>query len=70
MSDPFAWEGVEGPAAFDPMNQIVPNLWLGNIASATNTERLKEKNIHSIVSVLPGKLYIDEVCLQHNSSMF
>ena len=55
------WEEVEGLEAFAPMNEISPNLWLGDLKSAMDTVTLKKKNIRSIVSVLPRKLPIDEV---------
>ena len=55
------WEEVEGLEAFAPMHEIIPNLWLGDLKSAMDTVTLKEKNIRSIVSVLPRKLPIDEV---------
>lgn len=45
----------------DPMNEIVPNLWLGNIVAAQNTEVLQKHNIHSVLSVIKGKLNIAEV---------
>ncbi|KAK7689540.1 hypothetical protein QCA50_007332 [Cerrena zonata] len=59
------WEVLEGAESFDSMNEIITNLWLGNISSALDTNTLKEKNIHSIVSVLRENMSIDHTFLHH-----
>jgi hypothetical protein len=43
------------------MDEIVPNLWVGNYNSATDTKTLKEKGIKSVVSVMRGRVSIDKV---------
>lgn len=43
------------------MNEIIPNLWLGDLHNATDANLLKSNNIHSILSVMRGKLSVAEV---------
>ncbi|KAI0792541.1 protein-tyrosine phosphatase-like protein [Abortiporus biennis] len=47
------------------MDEIIPNLWIGDINSALQADSLKEKNIHSIVSVIRGTLSIHETFMKH-----
>jgi dual specificity phosphatase 12 len=44
------------------MNEVIPNLWLGDLKSAQNTGKLREKNIHSILTAMRGKVVVAEVC--------
>jgi hypothetical protein len=38
-----------------PMNQIIPNLFLGNLEAATNKDLLKKNKITHILQVCPHK---------------
>ena len=44
------------------MNEVVPNLWLGDLRSAQDTGRLRRNNIRSILSAMRGKVIVEEVC--------
>ena len=43
------------------MDQVIENLWLGNLASTADVESLKENNIHSILSVMRGRVVVQAV---------
>ena len=43
------------------MDQVIENLWLGNLASTADIENLKENNIHSILSVMRGRVVVQAV---------
>ena len=43
------------------MNEVIPNLWVGDLRSAQDTEKLREKNIHSVVTAMRGKVVVAEV---------
>ena len=43
------------------MNQIVPNLWVGDLPSALATETLRAHNIHSVLTAMRGRVSIHEV---------
>ena len=43
------------------MDQVIPNLWLGNIASISDVENLKDNNIHSILSAMRGIVVVQGV---------
>jgi hypothetical protein len=58
-----AMEADEESAVYNHMDQVVPNLWVGDIHSATDTETLRAKNIHSVLSAMRGKVSIHPVCL-------
>ncbi|KAJ3476236.1 hypothetical protein NLI96_g11299 [Meripilus lineatus] len=45
------------------MDEIIPGVWIGDLASALNTDVLKQNKIQSIVSVMRGKLTIREISL-------
>ncbi len=45
------------------MSEVVPGLWLGSLENAQDTESLKQKNIHSILTVMRGTVNIKEVRL-------
>ena len=47
------------------MNQIIPNLWVGNIYSALNKEGLDKEDIKYVVSAMRGKIKVDPVCSSH-----
>ncbi|KAF9653644.1 phosphatases II, partial [Thelephora ganbajun] len=39
-------------------DQVIQNLWLGNIASIADVENLKKNNIHSILSAMRGRVVV------------
>ncbi|KAF9237379.1 hypothetical protein BU15DRAFT_48773 [Melanogaster broomeanus] len=41
------------------MDEIVPNLWIGDLSSALDVENLRAKNIFSIVTAMRGKVTIN-----------
>ena len=43
------------------MDQVIQNLWLGNITSIANVDNLKENNIHSILSTMKGRVVVQAV---------
>jgi dual specificity phosphatase 12 len=43
------------------MNEITQNLWLGDLSSALNVQQLRKNRVHSVLSVMRGKLKINEV---------
>jgi hypothetical protein len=43
------------------MDEVTPGLWIGDLQSALNVEQLKANNIHSILSVMRGRIKINEV---------
>ncbi|KAK7441037.1 tyrosine protein phosphatase yvh1 [Stygiomarasmius scandens] len=49
----------------NPMDEIVPNLWLGGLLAAQDTATLKAHNIFSILSAMRGKISIHETFIKH-----
>ncbi|THH05688.1 hypothetical protein EW146_g9835 [Bondarzewia mesenterica] len=47
------------------MNQVAPNLWVGDLHSAKDVETLKANNIHSVLSAMRGKIAIHETFTRH-----
>lgn len=43
------------------MNEIVPNLWLGDLISALDVETLRAKGVQSVLSVMRGRVTVHEV---------
>lgn len=43
------------------MNEIIPGLWLGDLRSALDTQDLREKNIHSVLSAMRGTVTVSQV---------
>ena len=43
------------------MDEVIPGLWIGDLASALNTDRLREHNIRSVLSAMRGRVRIHEV---------
>lgn len=43
------------------MDQVIQNLWLGDISSVADVENLKKNNIRSILSAVRGKLAVQAV---------
>ena len=46
----------------NPMDEIIPNLWIGNLLSALNEPSLRANNIGSVLSVMRGRMRVHEVC--------
>ncbi|KAI8976656.1 hypothetical protein BD414DRAFT_467005 [Trametes punicea] len=47
------------------MNEIVPNLWVGDLPSALDTEKLKAHNIRSVLTAMRGRVSINETFVRH-----
>jgi dual specificity phosphatase 12 len=43
------------------MNEIVPNLWLGDLISALDADTLRAKGVQSVLSVMRGRVTVHEV---------
>ena len=43
------------------MDEVIPGLWIGDISSAHDVERLKAHGIFSILTAMRGKVTIHEV---------
>jgi hypothetical protein len=43
------------------ISEIVPNLWLGDIRNAVDTNLLRQRNIRSVLSAMRGTVKIEEV---------
>lgn len=59
-----------GDYAAEMMNEVIPNLWLGSLRAAQDTESLRRNNIHSILSIMRGKVKISEVYLKFHQLRF
>ena len=46
---------------YQHMNEIFPGLWIGDMQSAKNLTMLQENNVHSVLSVMRGKVAVHEV---------
>ncbi|KAJ3533312.1 hypothetical protein NMY22_g7384 [Coprinellus aureogranulatus] len=51
------------------MNEIVPNLWLGDLLSALNTKMLREKGVRSVLSVMRGRVTVHETFIRHQVAL-
>ncbi|RPD75409.1 hypothetical protein L226DRAFT_612467 [Lentinus tigrinus ALCF2SS1-7] len=47
------------------MNEIVPNLWVGDLPSALDSENLRAHNIRSVLSAMRGRVSIHETFIRH-----
>ncbi|KAJ3505705.1 hypothetical protein NLJ89_g7277 [Agrocybe chaxingu] len=47
------------------MDEIIPGLWIGDLASALNVEKLKEHGIFSILTAMRGSITIHETFIRH-----
>ena len=43
------------------MNEIEPNLWVGDLPSALDAENLRAHNIRSVLTAMRGRVSIHEV---------
>ena len=49
---------------YNDVDEVIPNLWLGNHRSALNIEFLKKNNINLIINCTPNKSFIKEDLLK------
>ncbi|KAI0716371.1 hypothetical protein C8Q76DRAFT_647342 [Earliella scabrosa] len=47
------------------MNEIVPNLWVGDLPSALDTDNLRAQKIRSVLSAMRGRVSIHETFIRH-----
>ncbi|KAI0642554.1 hypothetical protein C8Q79DRAFT_982660 [Trametes meyenii] len=47
------------------MNEVIPNLWIGDLPSALNAENLKAHNIRSVLTAMRGRVSINETFVRH-----
>lgn len=47
---------------YNAMDEIIPNLWIGDLQAARNEKQLRESNIHSVLSAMRGRVNIHAVC--------
>ncbi|KAF9449282.1 hypothetical protein P691DRAFT_799489 [Macrolepiota fuliginosa MF-IS2] len=47
------------------MNEVIPGLWIGDLPSAMNVEKLKSNNIFSILSAMRGRITVHETFIRH-----
>ena len=43
------------------MDQIIPNLFLGDLSCATNTAYLRKHNVHSVLTAMSGNVSVHKV---------
>ncbi|KAJ3501079.1 hypothetical protein NMY22_g19046 [Coprinellus aureogranulatus] len=51
------------------MNEIVPNLWLGDLLSALNMKILRKKGVGSVLSVMRGRVSVHETFIRHQVAL-
>ncbi len=47
------------------MDEIIPNLWVGDLPSAMSVQKLKENKIFSILTAMRGRITIHETFIRH-----
>ncbi|KAH9849816.1 hypothetical protein C2E23DRAFT_350969 [Lenzites betulinus] len=47
------------------MDEVVPNLWVGDLPSALDTERLRGHQIRSVLTAMRGRVSINETFVRH-----
>lgn len=47
------------------MDEIINNLWIGDLQSALNAEKLRAHKIHSVLTAMRGRVSIQEVRASH-----
>ncbi|KAF5357003.1 hypothetical protein D9756_006485 [Leucocoprinus leucothites] len=47
------------------MNEVISGLWIGDLPSAMNVEKLKANNIFSILSAMRGRITVNETFIRH-----
>ncbi|KAG6908000.1 hypothetical protein DXG01_006535 [Tephrocybe rancida] len=47
------------------MDEVTPGLWIGDLASALDVEKLRTHGIYSILSAMRGRLTIKETFIKH-----
>ena len=50
------------------MDQVIQNLWLGNIVSIADVDSLNKNNIRSVLSAMRGKVVVQAVCVSHEDA--
>jgi len=50
------------------MDQVIQNLWLGDISSIADAEDLENNNIHSILSIVRGSVAVPAVRVSHKEA--
>ncbi|KAH9006396.1 hypothetical protein EDB86DRAFT_2794439 [Lactarius hatsudake] len=50
---------------YNHLDQVLPGLWVGDLHSAKDADTLKANNIHSILTVMRGKVSIPETFIRH-----
>jgi hypothetical protein len=50
------------------MDQVIQNLWLGDISSVLDVENLEKNNIHSILSAMRGRVRVQAVRVSHKAA--
>ncbi|KAI1784869.1 hypothetical protein LXA43DRAFT_1066409 [Ganoderma leucocontextum] len=51
------------------MDEIVPNLWVGDLPSALDTETLRTHNIRSVLTAMRGRVSIHETFIRHQINL-
>ncbi|PIL23615.1 hypothetical protein GSI_14928 [Ganoderma sinense ZZ0214-1] len=51
------------------MDQIVPNLWVGDLPSALDTDTLRTHNIRSVLTAMRGRVSIHETFIRHQINL-
>ncbi|KAI0825190.1 hypothetical protein BC628DRAFT_1410586 [Trametes gibbosa] len=51
------------------MDEVVPNLWVGDLPSALNTEQLRAHQIRSVLTAMRGRVSINETFVRHQISI-
>jgi hypothetical protein len=46
---------------YHPMDEVIPGLWIGDVAAAITPELLEEANIKFILSAMRGRIKINPV---------
>lgn len=47
------------------MDEVIPGLWIGDLASALDVANLKQHNIQSVLSAMRGRVSVNETFIRH-----
>ncbi|KIY48793.1 hypothetical protein FISHEDRAFT_65614 [Fistulina hepatica ATCC 64428] len=47
------------------LDEIIPNLWVGNLPSAMDVDTLKQNHIYSVLTAMSGRIQINETFVRH-----
>ena len=53
---------------YGDMTEIIPNLWLGDLRNATNSQILRSRKIQSILTVMNGNIKLGKVRASRSSA--